>query len=844
MVSGERMRNLSAATLLFLLQFAVGAHAATTQFALDAPAPAAADDVELALPPVGSNTLHVLSPTLLELVLINTKAPDPAPVTSWNFVDSSGHFNAPATSEFNVTVNGQQVAVQQVSFKRRPLFAPITTYDLRITNSLILQLATPVADGQSVSVTNPDSTLWASSMQFAITANPLRYSPAVHVNQEGYASTWPKKATVGYYLGTMGEMPIPTLAFAIVDASSGASVFQGTLAARPDVGFNTSPTPYQKVYEADFSAFTTPGEYELQVPGLGASLPFLIDDGIAMGFARTFALGLYQQRCGMANAMPFTRFVHNACHTAPASIPMPAASFGFTWTTVAGYANQINSDNAPQTAPALTSPSAQLFPFVNQGAIDVSGGHHDAGDYSKYTADSADLVHDLMFAVDSIPGVAALDNLGIPESGDGVSDVMQEAKWEADFLAKMQDADGGFYYLVYPKDTEYEDIPPDQAGPQVLWPKNTAATAAAVAALAETASSPAFKKQYPAAAALYMQKATLGWQFLSASIAKYGKNGGYQKIAHFGDTFADNDEFAWAACEMFLATGNPTYQMTLESWYDPSNSSTWMWGWWHCFECYGNAARDYAFAVKSGRLQASQIDPAYLAKCQAEVTAAGDAALLWSQHTAYGTSFPDEDKAFMTAGWYFSTAQTFDLTTAYQLNPNPAYLDAIVRGIDYEAGSNPVNVTYLTGLGLRRQKVIVDQYALNARQFLPPDGIPIGALQTGPTYVAPYGLALSEVVYPSDGGSIPTPMYDRWTDTWNVTTEFTHVDQARSLASAAFLASLTSYAAQAWTYSTGQITGLPATVLEGTPVTASLQAPGMNLRRLSSRSRMRRLPEW
>ena len=42
--------------------------------------------------------------------------------------------------------------------------------------------------------------------------------------------------------------------------------------------------------------------------------------------------------------------------------------------------------------------------------------------------------------------------MGIPESGDGKSDLLQEAKWEADFLAKMQDDDGGFYFLVYPKE--------------------------------------------------------------------------------------------------------------------------------------------------------------------------------------------------------------------------------------------------------------------------------------------------------------------------------------------------------------------------------------------------------
>ena len=72
---------------------------------------------------------------------------------------------------------------------------------------------------------------------------------------------------------------------------------------------------------------------------------------------------------------------------------------------------------------------------------------------------------------------------------------MQEAKWEADFLCKMQDADGGFYFLVYPQNREYEsNVTPDHGDPQVVWPKNTSVTAASVAALAQCASSPVFKK--------------------------------------------------------------------------------------------------------------------------------------------------------------------------------------------------------------------------------------------------------------------------------------------------------------------------------------------------------------
>jgi hypothetical protein len=102
----------------------------------------------------------------------------------------------------------------------------------------------------------------------------------------------------------------------VIDARSGASVYTGSLAARRTSATGRSPAPYQKVLVADFSDFAVPGEYRLLVPGLGASLPFLINDGIAMGFARTYALGLYQQRCGAQAPCP-----SRASSTTPATPP-------------------------------------------------------------------------------------------------------------------------------------------------------------------------------------------------------------------------------------------------------------------------------------------------------------------------------------------------------------------------------------------------------------------------------------------------------------------------------------------------------------------------------------------
>ena len=792
------------------------------------------DYTALQLAKPGDSLLHVLSPTLLELKLIDTKQPGSGPLANWNFVTTSGQMTTPATTKFSVMVDGHSVSVQTVGFKRRVLYAPLQQYDLRVENSLYLQLSSSVADGQLVQVTNPDGSLWSNVTLFQALCDAQRYSPAIHVNQEGYVPALPKKAMIGYFLGDLGEMTIPASSgFALIDARTGAAVYHGSLSSRLDVGYNTTPTPYQKVLMADFSDFTTPGEYQLQVAGLGASLPFLIDDGIAMGFTRTYALGLYHQRSGTSNDLPFTRFVHAADHTAPAQIPVQSdPQFAFTWATIASYGSVQGADNPTQTAPRLTSEASQLYPFVKQGTVDVAGGHFDAGDYSKYTINSATLVHYLIFSVDSIPGVAAMDNLGIPESGDGISDVLQEAKWEADYIAKLQDSDGGFYFLTYPKNHEYESgVQPDQGESQVVWPKNTAVTAASVAALAECASSPQFKQHYPAVAAKYLQQAKLGWQFLTNAIARYGKAGAYQKITFYGDHWTHDDELAWAACEMYLATGEAQYQQQLFAWFpNPSDSATFRWGWWRMSESWGNAIRSYAFAARSGRLPASALNAAYLANCETQIVAAGDDVLDWSKNNAYATPFPLATKNVGGAGWYFSLDQASDMAVAYQINAKPAYIDALVGAMNYEGGTNPVNVTYLTGLGLKRQREIVSQYAQSDRRVLPQSGIPLGNIQASFDYLQKYGSELSNLSYPSDNATAgPYPFYDRWSDTFNVTTELVTVNQARSILATSFLATKTASATRAWTSAPAQI-AVPMTVaLLNAPVTLTVQVPGQDI---------------
>src|SRR6185503_2817979 len=125
-------------------------------------------------------------------------------------------------------------------------------------------------------------TLWAPDRRYAARADRLRWSPAIHVNQVGYMPNYPKKAMIGYYLGSLGELDLSgmsPLPFRLVESKTGTTVYEGRLAPRPDKGWTYANPPYQHVLEADFSPFRTPGEYRLWVPGLGTSLPFCIDAG-------------------------------------------------------------------------------------------------------------------------------------------------------------------------------------------------------------------------------------------------------------------------------------------------------------------------------------------------------------------------------------------------------------------------------------------------------------------------------------------------------------------------------------------------------------------------------------
>ena len=180
------------------------------------------------------------------------------------------------------------------------------------------------------------------------------------------------------------------------------------------------------IWWVDFSSFTTPGGYRLYSPTLNAqSYNFDIRDDIYDDLIRAALKTFYLQRCNTAKESAY----------AGAWADPAACHMGDT-----------------QTAAATGN--------INHGLLDLTGGWHDAGDYNKYawTAVSTAILQ-MLRAFEDNPGVFLDGDLNIPESGNGTPDILDEIRWELDWLLKMQLWDGSVLYQMH-VDGFASDSPP------------------------------------------------------------------------------------------------------------------------------------------------------------------------------------------------------------------------------------------------------------------------------------------------------------------------------------------------------------------------------------------------
>lgn len=283
------------------------------------------------------------------------------------------------------------------------------------------------------------SGLGAADQSFVLKFDPFsNQSDLIHLNQIGFLpNAGMKFGYLGKFIGSLaGNTPsgfsldeYADSEFYLVDESNSQVVFTGTINKRYDLETDPAQDAYgndyygSDIWECDFSSFATAGNYHLVVERVGRSATFEINADIYHEVFYDVARAIYHQRCGIELKEEHTEFHRPLCHHH--DLPNYQVEYSETYYMYGG--NQFEALPANSTGQAM--PMAQ-------------GRYHDAADWDS-GASHIIVSNYLNLAYQINPGGYNDGQLNIPESGNGIPDILDEAKFGLDFFRKLKGPTGG-----------------------------------------------------------------------------------------------------------------------------------------------------------------------------------------------------------------------------------------------------------------------------------------------------------------------------------------------------------------------------------------------------------------
>ena len=379
---------------------------------------------------------------------------------------------------------------------------------------------------------------------FLLLLAPLAHAtnPAPHilVDQFGYIPELEKRAIirdpVKGFDSDRGFTPGKT--YAVVDTRSGKTVFTGKPQAWQRGRVDEASG--DRVWWFDFSSVTAPGSYVVRDVERGVdSDVFEVSDTVYRPVLRDAFKSFYYQRAGLEKREPYV---------------------------AKGYADKASHLGKGQDAEATRYDSDG----DKRTARDLRGGWYDAGDYNQYTSWTANYATSLLNSYEENPNVWT-DAMGIPESGNGVPDVLDEVRWGMAWLMRMQNKDGSMLSVL----GRDEGSPPSKAkGPSRYGLANTSATVTAAGTFAQAAEVFAQHPQLADLAKDYRRRAmdAYAWAEANPSVRFYNNSGehgttglaaGQQEVE--GERL--DKKRLIAATQMFGLTGEAKYAREAERLY-------------------------------------------------------------------------------------------------------------------------------------------------------------------------------------------------------------------------------------------------------------------------------------
>lgn len=511
----------------------------------------------------------------------------------------------------------------------------------------------------------------------------------IRLNQHGYLPDGPKRAT----LVSASTSPAPWQ----LRSSAGAVLASGTTTPR-----GADSASGESTHTVDFSSYTGTGTgLTLSVDGQGASHPFDISPGLYNTLRSDAMSFFYQQRSG---------------------IPIDAA--------LAGGASYARPAGHLGVAPNKGDTSVPCQAGVCDYSRDVRGGWYDAGDHGKYVVNGGLATWLLVNSFErakraGTDGALGDSTLRIPERGNGVPDVLDEARWEMEFLMRMQVPEGrplagmAFHkihdanWTGLPMRPELDDQQRELHRPSTAATLNLAATAAQCARV--------YAPYDAAFAARCLDSARRAWTAARANPAVIAPDSDGNGGGAYGDATV-SDEFYWAGAELYATTGEAAYRdvVTASSWHTSPNAFTSFGFGWADTAALG---RIVLATVPTG------LPAAETTRLRTSVTAAADSYLSTMSGQGYAVPLPSTAYVWGSNGQVANNGIV--MAVAYGLTSQQRYRAGSIETLDYLLGRNALGQSYVTGYGEQASRNQHHRFWANQYDASLPNP-PAGSIAGGP----------------------------------------------------------------------------------------------------------------
>lgn len=530
-------------------------------------------------------------------------------------------------------------------------------------------------------------------------------SEAVHASQIGYRpDDRTKSAFLSIWLGTGGTHAYPPgLVFYLKDEVTGERVYSGKVALTwaastpEEIGrkVNNSQTD---VYRMDFGDFQRPGLYVACVEGIGCSYPFEIATDV---WTKAFALsmkGFYNQRSGIALTAPYTDYIRPRGYHPDDGVKVYQSTCPLMYSGNGLNALGLDRNNFGCLTAGKT----------DQIVENAWGGYMDAGDWDRRIQHlEASRLH--LELMELFPEKLRAVSLNIPESGNGLPDLLNEALYNIDFYRRLQTPEGGIRGGIEQSEHPYGglvswlDTQVSMTYAPDPWCSYIYAGVAARAALV-------LQRLGSAKAAGYQESALKAMRWADVEFAKWKAGPDFAKAGRAANTIAN--ERALAAIELYRRTKDKQWHEAFLADGVPAGADG------------TRTMRNLDAAFVYARLDDSLADAAIRKLAVEAIVRRADDAVKLSKGSAFG---------FTTAGrslsWGALTVPADTaLVRAHVLTGKPEYLETILRSALYSAGANPLNMTMTTGLGHDWPRHLLHE---DSRHFGQP--VPVGITIYGPS---------------------------------------------------------------------------------------------------------------